>query len=60
MAMPKMEPKRLGIFSDWYVLVTWPNGDKQKVPGFTSEEHARGWIEHDAKTWVARGAKTFF
>lgn len=58
--VPRMEPRAVGFFSDWYVLVTWPNGEKQKVAGFTSEAHARGWIEHDSKTWLAQGAKSLF
>jgi NTP pyrophosphatase (non-canonical NTP hydrolase) len=49
---PTMTPKPLGFFSDWYVDVRWPDGQKERVTGFTSEHHARGWIEHESPTWL--------
>jgi hypothetical protein len=54
---PTMTPRPLSFFSDWYVEVVWPDGDKQKVTGFESEAHARGWIEHESKAWLARARR---
>jgi hypothetical protein len=50
---PKMEPKAFGMFSEWYVQVTWPSGHKERVQAFTSEAHARGWIEKESEAWLA-------
>jgi hypothetical protein len=52
-----MEPRPLGFFSEWQVVVTWPNGRKQKVNGFSSEAHARGWIEKGSSEWVAENIR---
>ncbi len=49
---PKMTPRPLGFFSDWYVQVDWPSGHSERVTGFTSERHARGWIEHESEAWI--------
>ncbi len=54
---PQMIPKQLGIFSEWYVKIVWPNGKTERVDGFTSEAHARGWIEHDSEVWLASGRR---
>ncbi len=48
-----MQPRQMGIFSEWYVEVTWPSGHKDKVSAFKSEAHARGWIEKESKGWIA-------
>jgi len=50
----------MGIFSEWYVLVTWPSGHTDRVQSFKSEAHARGWIEHESAGWIAdkRGPRT--
>jgi hypothetical protein len=49
---PKMEPRSFGLFSEWYVLVTWPSGHTEKVHAFKSEAHARGWIDKDSAAWL--------
>jgi hypothetical protein len=49
---PKMEPKPFGIFSEWYVQVTWPSGHTEKVQAFKSEAHARGWIATESDRWL--------
>src|SRR5581483_4579044 len=52
---PKLEPRPLSqFFSDWCVQVTWPSGHTERVTGFRNEAHARGWIEHDSKAWIAK------
>ncbi len=50
---PTLTPKQLGFFSDWKILVVWPNGAKQQINGFTSEAHAQGWIVHNSAEWIA-------
>jgi hypothetical protein len=50
---PTMEARQLGFFSDWYVVVVWPSGKKQRVDGFNSKAHALGWIEHESPEWIA-------
>ena len=56
---PTMQPRQMGIFSEWYVEVTWPSGHKDKVSAFKSEAHARGWIATESKAWIdgARGPR---
>jgi hypothetical protein len=47
-----MTPRQLSFFSEWFVEVVWPNGAKQRVHGFSSEAHARGWIAHESASWL--------
>jgi hypothetical protein len=53
--VPTMTPRQFDFFSEWSVVIVWPNGRKQKVNGFTTEAHARGWIEHESAEWLANG-----
>jgi hypothetical protein len=57
---PKMTPRQLTFFSEWYVEVVWPNGGKQRVDGFSSEAHARGWIEHESMNWIVNARRPGF
>ena len=50
---PTLTPRQLGFFSDWKIIVVWPNGVKQQINGFTSEAHAQGWITHNSAEWIA-------
>lgn len=50
---PTLTPRQLGFFSDWKIIVVWPNGVKQQINGFSSEAHARGWITHNSAEWIA-------
>lgn len=54
---PTMTPRQMGFFSDWYVQVVWPSGAKDRVDGFASEAHARGWIEHESAAWIDRATR---
>jgi NTP pyrophosphatase (non-canonical NTP hydrolase) len=56
---PTMQPKQMGFFSDWYVEVRWPDGQKERVTGFSSEHHALGWIEHESPAWLATNTKSY-
>lgn len=55
--IPTMEARPVGFFSDWYVLVTWPNGKKERVDGFENEAHARGWIAQESEAWIAHATR---
>jgi hypothetical protein len=51
-ADPILTPRQLGFFSEWFVEVVWPSGRKERVDGFSSEAHARGWIAHESAAWI--------
>jgi hypothetical protein len=51
---PRMTPKAGGFFSEWSVEIVWPSGHKDKVTGFRDEAHAKGWIAHESKAWIAK------
>ena len=55
---PVMIPRQMAFFSDWYVQIVWPSGRKERVDGFSSEAHARGWIEHESRAWLDTPRKT--
>lgn len=59
-AAPIFTPRPLAFFSEWYVQVQWPDGQTQRVDGFESEAHARGWIEHESKAWIAQARRPSF
>jgi hypothetical protein len=50
--VPTMTPHSIGFFSEWYVLIAWPSGYKEKLHGFKNEAHARGWIAKDSAAWL--------
>ena len=50
---PIMTPKSGGFFSEWSVEIVWPSGHKDRVTGFRDEAHAKGWIAHESKAWIA-------
>ena len=52
-----MEAKSLGFFSEWYVLVTWPAGSKDRIDGFENEAHARGWIAQESAAWIEKAKR---
>lgn len=55
---PVMEPRPVRFFSEWYVQVAWSDGHKQRVDGFESEAHARGWIATEAQAWIAHAKRS--
>ena len=57
---PSLTPRQLTFFSEWYVEIAWPNGRKRRVDGFSSEAHARGWIEHESSNWIANDGPSGF
>jgi hypothetical protein len=40
--------------SGWCVLVLWPSGLEQHVPGFRSLAEAEQWIVDESETWLKR------
>ena len=52
--MPTFKPEQMGFFSEWFIVITWPDGQQQKMNGFRNEAHCQGWIEHESAKWVAR------
>ena len=54
---PTMTPRQLKFFSEWYVVVAWPDGREQRVNGFDSEAHARGWIDQESEAWIANARR---
>lgn len=57
-AKPTMEPRQLSFFSEWCVVVVWPDGQKQRIEGFTTEVHARRWIENESAAWIASASQS--
>jgi hypothetical protein len=57
-ADPTLEPRPLKFFSEWYVRVVWPDGQKQRVDGFENEAHARGWIASESAEWIANARQS--
>jgi len=38
------EPKPLKVGDGWYIVVTYPGGMQEHIPGFHSEAEAREWL----------------
>lgn len=38
------EAKPLKVGSGWYVVVTYPNGMQEHIPGFKNEAEAKEWL----------------
>jgi hypothetical protein len=38
--------------SRWYVIITWPSGQKRAIPGFESAIEAKDWIANKSATWL--------
>jgi hypothetical protein len=46
------EARQLKSAIGWYVRVAWPNGKRDHIPGFVSQQEAEGWIEGQAPAWL--------
>jgi hypothetical protein len=55
--VPELELTPLKNGTGYFVLVTWPDGQKEQVEGFSSEAAARTWIEKHSSDWLARHPK---
>ena len=52
-ANPAFEARPLKSASGWYVRVAWPNGKREHVPGFVTQQEAQRWIEDKARVWLS-------
>lgn len=50
--MVSFEARRLSRAPGWYVRAAWPNGRRDHIPGFISEDEALRWIEQKGGAWV--------
>ena len=50
---PTFEARPLKSASGWYVRVAWPNGKRDHVPGFVTQQEAQRWIEGKAPAWLS-------
>jgi hypothetical protein len=50
---PAFEARPLKSASGWYVRVAWPDGRRDHIPGFVSQQEAQRWIEAKAPTWLS-------
>jgi hypothetical protein len=44
-ANPAFEARPLNSASGWYVRVAWPNGKREHVPGFVTQQEAQRWVD---------------
>jgi hypothetical protein len=51
-ANPAFEALSLKSASGWYVRVVWPNGKREHIPGFITQQEAQRWIEGKAPVWL--------
>jgi hypothetical protein len=45
---PAFEARPLASARGWYVQVAWPNGKRDHIPGFVTQQEAQRWIEGKA------------
>ena len=50
---PAFEARHLCLASGWYVRVAWPNGKRDHIPGFVTQQEAQRWIEVKAPSWLS-------
>jgi hypothetical protein len=50
---PAFEARHLCLASGWYVRVAWPNGKRDHIPGFVSQQEAERWIAEKAQAWLS-------
>jgi hypothetical protein len=50
---PAFEARALTSACGWYVRVAWPNGKRDHIPGFVTQQEAQRWIEAKAAAWLS-------
>jgi hypothetical protein len=48
------DPSPLREGAEWYVVATYPNGQREHITGFRSETDANHWITNGAKAWLEK------
>jgi hypothetical protein len=57
-SIPVFEVRPLKSASGWYVRVAWPNGKRDHIPGFVTQQEAQRWIEVKAPGWLSERCST--
>jgi hypothetical protein len=55
---PAFEARPLTSARGWYVRVAWPNGKRDHIPGFVTQQEAQRWIEVKAPAWLSERCST--
>jgi hypothetical protein len=55
---PAFEARPLKSASGWYVRVAWPDGKRDHIPGFVTQQEAQRWIEVKAPGWPSERCNT--
>jgi hypothetical protein len=50
---PAFEVRPLKSASGWYVRVAWPDGKRDHIPGFITQQEAQRWIEVKSSSWLS-------
>jgi hypothetical protein len=50
---PAFEARPLKSARGWYVRVAWPDGRRDHIPGFVTQQEAQRWIEVKAPGWLS-------
>jgi hypothetical protein len=46
------EPAKMQVGLGWYVLVTFPDGEKTQIYDFNTKAEARDWIANKSASWL--------
>jgi hypothetical protein len=49
---PAFEARPLKSACGWYVRVAWPDGKRDHIPGFITQQEAQRWIDVKASSWL--------
>jgi hypothetical protein len=55
---PAFEARPLKSARGWYVRVAWPDGRRDHIPGFVTQQEAKRWIEVKAPGWLSERCST--
>ena len=50
---PRFYPRKTYLARDYYVLVVWPEGSRQRVDCFSNRQDAAIWVKRSASEWLA-------
>jgi hypothetical protein len=55
---PAFEARPLKSARGWYVRVAWPDGRRDHIPGFVTQQEAQRCIEVKAPRWLSERCST--